>query len=123
MLSIILSHVITSCFGITKCYGINNESYKSFESYSVFLQVLLGEGYYADRTSKQTTEILKRRGNSLESQVDSLKAVVQDLKVVASFFDATAAEAAVSLIYGNWYYLICTCMIFGQEHPCIPSKF
>ena len=61
------------------------------------MQVLLGEGYYAERTSKQTIEILKRRGKVLESQVESLKAVMKDLKAEASFFDATAAEAAVSL--------------------------
>lgn len=63
----------------------------------VLLQVLLGENYYVDRTSKQTTEILKRRGNTLQSQMDSIKAVMQDLKAEASFFDATASEAAVSL--------------------------
>ncbi|KAK2992560.1 hypothetical protein RJ640_022753 [Escallonia rubra] len=57
--------------------------------------VLLGEGYFAERTSKQTVEILKRRGKTLESQVESLKAVMDDLKAEASFFDATAAEAAV----------------------------
>uniref|UniRef100_A0A5B7CAU3 RNA polymerase II subunit 5-mediating protein n=1 Tax=Davidia involucrata TaxID=16924 RepID=A0A5B7CAU3_DAVIN len=60
--------------------------------------VLLGEGYYAERTSKQTTEILKRRGKILESQVESLKAVMQDLKAEASFFDVTAAEAAEGLV-------------------------
>ncbi|KAL7215941.1 hypothetical protein ACSBR1_027983 [Camellia fascicularis] len=60
--------------------------------------VLLGEGYYADRTSKQTIDILKRREKSLESQVESLKAAMQDLKAEASFFDATAAEAAEGLV-------------------------
>lgn len=61
------------------------------------MQVLLGEGYYAERTSKQAVEILKRRGKALDSQVDSLKAMMDDLKAEASFFDATASEAAVSL--------------------------
>ncbi|XP_031091256.1 RNA polymerase II subunit 5-mediating protein homolog isoform X2 [Ipomoea triloba] len=60
--------------------------------------VLLGEGYYADRTSKQTAEILTRRGKALESQVQSIKAVMQDLKAEASFFDATAAESAEGLV-------------------------
>nr|GMD38393.1 RNA polymerase II subunit 5-mediating protein homolog isoform X1 [Ipomoea batatas] len=60
--------------------------------------VLLGEGYYADRTSKQTAEILTRRGEALESQVQSIKAVMQDLKAEASFFDATAAESAEGLV-------------------------
>ncbi|XP_019159039.1 PREDICTED: RNA polymerase II subunit 5-mediating protein homolog isoform X2 [Ipomoea nil] len=60
--------------------------------------VLLGEGYYADRTSKETTEILTRRGKALESQVQSIKAVMQDLKAEASFFDTTAAESAEGLV-------------------------
>lgn len=61
------------------------------------LQVLLGESYYAERTSKQTVEILKRRGKGLEYQLDSLKANMEDLRAEASFFDATASEAAVCL--------------------------
>ena len=65
------------------------------------MQVLLGEGYYAERTSKQTAEILKRRGKALDSQVDSLKAMMDNLKAEASFFDATASEAEVSLAI-NW---------------------
>ncbi|KAL9457796.1 hypothetical protein AB3S75_006780 [Citrus x aurantiifolia] len=60
--------------------------------------VLLGEGYYAERTSKQTVEILKRRGKVLDSQVDSLKAMMKDLQAEASFFDTTASEAAEGLV-------------------------
>ncbi|KAF9592538.1 hypothetical protein IFM89_015232 [Coptis chinensis] len=60
--------------------------------------VLLGEGYYAERTSKQTVDILQRRGKALDSQVDSLKAVMLDLKTEASFFGTTAAEAAEGLV-------------------------
>ncbi|XP_008448308.2 uncharacterized protein LOC103490540 isoform X2 [Cucumis melo] len=60
--------------------------------------VLLGEGYYAERTSKQTVEILKRRGKALDSQVDSLKATMDNLKAEASFFDATASEAEEGLV-------------------------
>lgn len=59
--------------------------------------VLLGEGYYADATAKQTLEILRRRGKSLESQLSSVNAVVQDLRAEASFFSKTASELAVSL--------------------------
>lgn len=66
-------------------------------------QVLLGDGYYAERTSKQTVEILKRRGKALISQVDSLNAMVEDLKAEASFFDATAAEAAVCSGYSLFW--------------------
>ncbi|KAK8312122.1 hypothetical protein V6Z12_D01G019500 [Gossypium hirsutum] len=60
--------------------------------------VLLGESYYTERTAKQTVEILKRRGKSLESKVNTLKAVMQDLKAEASFFDSTASEAAEGLV-------------------------
>ncbi|XP_051132426.1 uncharacterized protein LOC127252330 [Andrographis paniculata] len=60
--------------------------------------VLLGEGYYAERTSKQTIEILKRRGKTLENQVESLKAVIQDMKAEASFFHDTAHESADGLV-------------------------
>ncbi|KAF3643492.1 putative DSC E3 ubiquitin ligase complex subunit 1-like isoform X1 [Capsicum annuum] len=58
--------------------------------------VLLGEGHYAERTAKQTVEILNRRGKALEVQVEAVKALMQDLKAEASFFDATASEAAAS---------------------------
>ena len=57
----------------------------------------MGAGYYAERSSKPTVDILKRREKALESQVESLKAVMHDIKAEASFFDATAAEVAVSL--------------------------
>ncbi|XP_051116990.1 uncharacterized protein LOC127241811 [Andrographis paniculata] len=60
--------------------------------------VLLGEGYYAERTSKQTIDILKRRGKTLENQVESLKAVMQDLKAEASFFHNTAHESIEGLV-------------------------
>lgn len=60
--------------------------------------VLLGEGYYADRTSKQTAEILKRRGKTLETQVESLKSIMQDLMAEASFFGATASDSAEGLV-------------------------
>ncbi|GKA50435.1 RNA polymerase II subunit 5-mediating protein homolog isoform X1 [Tanacetum coccineum] len=60
--------------------------------------VLLGEGYYADRTSKQTVEILKRRGKDLESQIENLNGIIKDLKFEASFFDETATEAAEGIV-------------------------
>ncbi|GAB2262964.1 hypothetical protein Droror1_Dr00003961 [Drosera rotundifolia] len=60
--------------------------------------VFIGEGHYVDRTSKQTVDILKRRGKVLESQLDSLEAIMQDLKSEASFFQTTAVEAAEGLV-------------------------
>ncbi|CAJ1978913.1 unnamed protein product [Sphenostylis stenocarpa] len=60
--------------------------------------VLLGEGYYVDRTSNQTVEILQRRGKSLDSQVDSLEANIKDLEAEASFFNATASQVAEGLV-------------------------
>ncbi|MED6196848.1 hypothetical protein PIB30_051128 [Stylosanthes scabra] len=60
--------------------------------------VLLGEGYYAERTSKQTAEILGRRGKALDSQVDSLEAMIKDLQAEANFFSQTITEAAEGLV-------------------------
>lgn len=57
--------------------------------------MLLGDGYYAYRTSKQTLDILHRRGKSLENQINTLKAVISDLQAEESFFSATATEASV----------------------------
>lgn len=61
------------------------------------MHVLLGESYYAQRAAKQTIELLNRRGNALELQVEYVKALMQDLKIDASFFDATVSEATVCL--------------------------
>lgn len=60
--------------------------------------VLLGEGYYAERTAKQTVDILMRREKSLEYQVNSLKANIEDLRAEASFFGATALDSAEGLV-------------------------
>lgn len=60
--------------------------------------VLLGVDHYVERTSKQTIDILKRRGKGLENQLESLKAVMQDLKAEASFFEATASDAVDGLV-------------------------
>ncbi|XP_020588538.1 RNA polymerase II subunit 5-mediating protein homolog [Phalaenopsis equestris] len=60
--------------------------------------VLLGEGYHAERTAKQTMEILQRRGRSLEAQLESLNRIIKDLEVEAKFFDSTAAEVAEGLV-------------------------
>lgn len=60
--------------------------------------VLLGEGYYAERTSKQTIDILRRRGKTLDSQVDALKGMMKDLQLEASFFNSTADEAEEGLM-------------------------
>ncbi|XP_009395179.1 uncharacterized protein LOC103980466 isoform X2 [Musa acuminata AAA Group] len=68
------------------------------EELSHDIMVLLGEGYYAERTAKQTMEILQRRGKALEGQVESLKATMVDLEAEAKFFDSTAAEAAEGLV-------------------------
>lgn len=60
--------------------------------------VLLGEGYYVERSARQTLEILKRRGEALDSQVESLLANIKDLRAEASFFDVTASEAAEGVV-------------------------
>uniref|UniRef100_A0A0A8YS95 Uncharacterized protein n=1 Tax=Arundo donax TaxID=35708 RepID=A0A0A8YS95_ARUDO len=62
------------------------------------LLLLLGEGYYAERSAKQTTEILHRRGLELEAQVEAMKATISDLEAEAKFFESTAAEASEGLV-------------------------
>ncbi|KAK3166398.1 hypothetical protein QOZ80_1AG0045310 [Eleusine coracana subsp. coracana] len=62
------------------------------------LLVLLGEGYYAERSAKQTTEILHRRGLELEAQVEAMKATISDLEAEAKFFESTATEASEGLV-------------------------
>lgn len=62
------------------------------------LLVLLGGGYYAERTSKQTLDVLRRRAKVLESKVEGVKAVIEDLRAEASFFTSTAAEAAEGIM-------------------------
>ncbi|CAF1700052.1 unnamed protein product [Brassica napus] len=48
-----------------------------------------------DRTSKQTVDVLRRRDKTLQSQIHSLKAEIDDFQTEASFFANTASEAAV----------------------------
>jgi unconventional prefoldin RPB5 interactor 1 len=60
--------------------------------------VLLGEGYYAERSAKQTTEILHRRGLELEAQVEKMQATISDLEAEAKFFESTATEASVRIL-------------------------
>lgn len=62
------------------------------------LLVLLGEGYYAERSAKQTTDILRRRGQELEAQVEAMKATIADLEAEAKFFESTATEASEGLV-------------------------
>lgn len=51
-----------------------------------------------ERTAKQTTDILHRRGKALEAQVEALKAMMLDLEAEAKFFNSTAEEAFVSAL-------------------------
>jgi len=62
------------------------------------LLVLLGDGYYADRSAKQTIEILHRRGTELETQMEAIKATIANLEAEAKFFESTAAEASEGLV-------------------------
>lgn len=57
--------------------------------------MFLGENYYTDRTSKQTVDVLRRRDKTLQSQIHSLKAEIDDFQTEASFFAKTASEVSV----------------------------
>jgi hypothetical protein len=58
-------------------------------------QVLLGEGYYAERSAKQAVEILERRSEFLDSKINSTKVHIGDLEAEAAFVKNIADEAAV----------------------------
>ncbi|XP_022556063.1 uncharacterized protein LOC106379647 isoform X2 [Brassica napus] len=60
----------------------------------IMFQVFLGENYYTDRTLKQTVDVLRRRDKTLQSQIHSLKAEIDDFQTEASFFANTSSEAA-----------------------------
>ncbi|CAH8313450.1 unnamed protein product [Eruca vesicaria subsp. sativa] len=60
--------------------------------------VFLGENYYTDRTSKQTVDVLRRRDKTLQSQIHSIKAEIDDFQTEASFFANTASEVAEGLL-------------------------
>ncbi|XP_042470811.1 RNA polymerase II subunit 5-mediating protein homolog isoform X3 [Zingiber officinale] len=60
--------------------------------------VLLGDGYYAERTAKQTMDILHRRGKAMEAQVEALKATMLDLEAEVKFFNSTAEEAIEGIV-------------------------
>ena len=64
----------------------------------VIAQVLLGEGYYAERSAKQAAEILKRRSEFITTKIDFLKNQIKDLEAEAAFARETAAEAAVRVL-------------------------
>lgn len=61
--------------------------------------MFLGENYYTDRTSKQTVDVLRRRDKTLQSQIHSLKAEIDDFQTEASFFSNTASEVAVCFLF------------------------
>ncbi|KAG6510343.1 hypothetical protein ZIOFF_028353 [Zingiber officinale] len=63
------------------------------------LEVLLGDGYYAERTAKQTMDILHRRGKAMEAQVEALKETMLDLEAEAKFFNSTAEEAILISVF------------------------
>lgn len=60
--------------------------------------VLLGEGYHVERTAKQTLEVLRRCAKVLESNIEGVNAVMEDLHAEASFFTNAAAEAAAGVM-------------------------
>ncbi|EFJ20364.1 hypothetical protein SELMODRAFT_418202 [Selaginella moellendorffii] len=57
--------------------------------------VLLGEGYYAERSAKQTLELLMRRAKFLDSNIESINSQIADLRAEATFASTAAEEAAV----------------------------
>lgn len=61
----------------------------------MIVQVLLGEGYYGERSSKQTVNILERRNEFLLRKISSVESQIADLEAEGAFASNTAAEAKV----------------------------
>ncbi|KAL3679168.1 hypothetical protein R1sor_022124 [Riccia sorocarpa] len=60
--------------------------------------VLLGEGYYSERSAKQTVGILERRDAFLLNKIENVKSHVADLEAEAAFASNTAAEAKAGVV-------------------------
>ncbi|CAM6084161.1 unnamed protein product [Calypogeia fissa] len=60
--------------------------------------VLLGENHYAERSAKQTVEILDRRSQFLDQKIAGTKAQIADLEVESAFVSNTAEEAKAGLV-------------------------
>lgn len=60
--------------------------------------VLLGEGYYAECSAKETVEILERRGKFLDSKIAGVNSQLGDLHAESLFFKDTLTEAAAGVV-------------------------
>lgn len=61
----------------------------------LIVQVLLGENHYAERSARQTIEILDRRSEFLDQKIAGVEAQIADLEAESSFVTNTAEEAKV----------------------------
>lgn len=77
--------------------------------------VLLGEGYYAERSAKQAAEILMRRSEFIKAKIDALNNQIKDLEAEASFAKDTAAEAASGLVEIREPYMESTMQPAGKR--------
>ncbi|KAL2613704.1 hypothetical protein R1flu_025396 [Riccia fluitans] len=60
--------------------------------------VLLGEGYWSERSAKQTVGILERRNEFLQNKIANIESHIADLEAEASFASNTAAEAKAGVV-------------------------
>ncbi|CAM6123129.1 unnamed protein product [Calypogeia fissa] len=67
--------------------------------------VLLGENHYAERSAKQTVEILDRRSQFLDQKIAGTKAQIADLEAESAFVSNTAEEAKAGLVEIREEYL------------------
>jgi unconventional prefoldin RPB5 interactor 1 len=80
-------------------------------------QVLLGEGYYAERSAKQAVEILERRSEFLDSKINATKVHIGDLEAEATFVKNIADEAAAGVVEIKEEYTEPTEFSFQQTNP------
>ncbi|CAK9876721.1 unnamed protein product [Sphagnum jensenii] len=79
--------------------------------------VLLGEGYYAERSAKQAVEILERRSEFLDSKINATKVHIGDLEAEATFVKNIADEAAAGVVEIKEEYTEPTEFSFQQTSP------
>ncbi len=84
----LLWNKISSCSSFSFLFGVGM-------AVMAIAQVLLGEGYYAERSAKQAVEILERQSEFLDSKINATKVHIGDLEAEATFVKNIADEAAV----------------------------
>jgi unconventional prefoldin RPB5 interactor 1 len=106
----LLWNKISSCSSFFFLFGVGM-------AVMAIAQVLLGEGYYAERSAKQAVEILERRSEFLDSKINATKVHIGDLEAEATFVKNIADEAAAGVVEIKEEYTEPTEFSFQRTSP------